>query len=919
MAQSAEVSELGGPSAGNKLGRYVVLEQLGQGGMGVVYSAWDPQLDRKLALKIIHPRRGREPSTAHARLLREAQALARLVHPNVVTVHDVGVVDGRVFVAMQFVEGQSLRAWLGAGERPQDQVLAHFMAAGRGLAAAHEAGLIHRDFKPDNVMVGTDGRIRVLDFGLARDSDEREEEVEHSGPRIVDLESGTLDSLTVTGALVGTPAYMSPEQFEGAALDARSDQFSFCVALWEALAGERPFPGVRQLELMESVTGGKRRDFPRSEVPDRVIRALERGLERDPDARWPDMTSLLAALEVPVAKSRRLRLAILAASVLSLGLGLLAGPLFGTPREEDGAAALCEAEGRMDQVWNEQRAQTIEAAFMDTGLNWAQRGAERVDDHLDAWAERWRAAARRSCALRSGEVIGASALLIASRERCLDSQLDEFDAFLELLEQGANPHQIEVSLVTGSALGQVEYCEDSRKLLANALPKDPELAAKASKLREQISHGQQLVSAGRYVEALAELEALEPQLDGLELHALRSAYWSSRTIALIGLGRYEEAMSTAAEFFAAALRGKVDIDTAQAALYLARASLRSGRVEESERWLVVAEVLSEDSVDIWSRLEIFKARGFLARVRHDFETARAAFESALAISREAYGPDAFFTATELANLGDVTEDLSVLAPARSEEAVALLRESLRLMALNSSEEHPTTVAIELHYVDALTRAGEVEAALAELDATAPRLARLYPAAHHIHLRAQLQRARSLELLGRCDEAQAGYDAAVAWAFEHAKSVGSERLAMAVAAKLRGCIGEADAALARADEGVAQLGLDELAPSNAAQAQVLLARATLRLRAGQPALAAADLERARIGGLEAEGFGWRAVLQAQVLGELLALRGGGVIAVAEAEASEEESLARLREARGALDVLAEPQLVLVVDEVLRLGE
>ncbi|HET6583005.1 MAG TPA: serine/threonine-protein kinase, partial [Nannocystaceae bacterium] len=225
---------------GTTLGRYVVLERIGSGGMGVVYAAYDPQLDRKVALKLLHAREERDgDSGGRARVLREAQAMARLSHPNVVAVHDVGVVDDTLFVAMEFVEGVTLGHFIAAGSRRWNEVLDVFEPAGRGLAAAHAAGLVHRDFKPDNVMIGNDGRVRVMDFGLARAAAEiTTESSEGSGGSIVEL-SG-VDRLTRTGALVGTPAYMAPELLAGGNADARSDQFAFCVALHRALYGTAP-------------------------------------------------------------------------------------------------------------------------------------------------------------------------------------------------------------------------------------------------------------------------------------------------------------------------------------------------------------------------------------------------------------------------------------------------------------------------------------------------------------------------------------------------------------------------------------------------------------------------------------------------------------------------------------------------------
>ncbi|MCA9715618.1 MAG: serine/threonine protein kinase, partial [Myxococcales bacterium] len=234
---------------GDVVGRYVVLSTLGAGAMGVVYAAHDPELDRKVALKLLSPGAARDRAAssieARTRLVREAQALAKLSHPNVIAVHDVGEHDGGVWLAMEFVEGVTLTEWL-ARRRGWREVLEVLRAAGRGLAAAHEAKLLHRDFKPDNVMVGRDGRTRVMDLGLARVIEGADEETLELSVSDALGDDARADSAALTttvtraGALLGTPSYMSPEQFKGQGADTRSDVFSFCVTLWEALYGERP-------------------------------------------------------------------------------------------------------------------------------------------------------------------------------------------------------------------------------------------------------------------------------------------------------------------------------------------------------------------------------------------------------------------------------------------------------------------------------------------------------------------------------------------------------------------------------------------------------------------------------------------------------------------------------------------------------
>ncbi|HEX8113371.1 MAG TPA: serine/threonine-protein kinase, partial [Kofleriaceae bacterium] len=231
---------------GANLGRYRLERELGAGAMGVVHAAFDPDLERRIALKVL---RGATATTqARDRLLREARAMARLSHPNVVTVHEVGTAGGRDFVAMELIHGETLAEWLRAQPRPPAAILDAFLAAGRGLAAAHAAGIVHRDFKPHNVLRSRDGRIVVTDFGLAREAHGAPAPaLDATLPLGAEITAGgsssPLAGLTVTGSLLGTPAYMAPEQWSGGAVTPATDQFAFCVALWEALAGQRPYPG----------------------------------------------------------------------------------------------------------------------------------------------------------------------------------------------------------------------------------------------------------------------------------------------------------------------------------------------------------------------------------------------------------------------------------------------------------------------------------------------------------------------------------------------------------------------------------------------------------------------------------------------------------------------------------------------------
>jgi tRNA A-37 threonylcarbamoyl transferase component Bud32 len=315
-------------AAGARIGRYRIEGVLGHGAMATVYSARDLTLHRQVALKLI---RAGDDEAAIRRLVREAQAIAKISHPNVIHVYDVGwEPDGRVYIAMERIAGATLDRWTAQAPPTPAQLCEVFAAAGRGLAAAHAAGLIHRDFKPQNVIVGDDGQVRVLDFGLACAADP-DHEID-SGGRLGGMLVGVGARVTAAGALIGTPAYMSPEQWRGTRADARSDQFSFCVSLFEAVAGRHPFDASSRMALRASVLAGLPpgaiAELP-SAVPRTLRRVMERGLAADPAARFPSMQALVAQLQPSSrAPGRRRRVALATAALTvaaaATGLALLA-------------------------------------------------------------------------------------------------------------------------------------------------------------------------------------------------------------------------------------------------------------------------------------------------------------------------------------------------------------------------------------------------------------------------------------------------------------------------------------------------------------------------------------------------------------------------------------------------------------------
>jgi tetratricopeptide (TPR) repeat protein len=420
---------------GGTVGRYLVLEVLGRGGMGTVYAAYDPVLDRKIALKLLSDPDD-DGSSGRARMRREAQALAKLSHPNVMVVHDVDDHGKGIYIAMELVQGTTLRVW--EHRRPWREVLGAYLEAGRGLAAAHAAGLIHRDFKPENVLVGRDGRVRVTDFGLARLAPDGD-----GVPVIGELSS----ELTQQGTVMGTPSFMAPEQIDGLPVDARSDQFSWCLSAWEALFGEAPWP----IPQLSARSAAMKVDVPRApsktKVPGAVTRVLLRGLSPEPAKRWPDMTSLVAAMERAQSSRRVLVIAGGAAVVAALALVFVLGRHAAGP-SCDGAAA------PIDDAWP---AAAVKTAFAATGVPYAGASFAAVDRSVDAWRARWRETAVESC--RATREHGAqSEAMLDLRTACLARARDRLRTFGEALAK-ADAKLVELAPALATQLPELGACD----------------------------------------------------------------------------------------------------------------------------------------------------------------------------------------------------------------------------------------------------------------------------------------------------------------------------------------------------------------------------------------------------------------------------------------------------------------------------
>jgi eukaryotic-like serine/threonine-protein kinase len=369
---------------GQTIGRYIVLGVLGRGGMGIVYEAYDPVLDRRIAVKLLREIVDDDASAGRARMQREAQALARLSHPSVITVHDVSEHDGAMYIAMELVRGTTLHKW--QARRGWREIVAAYSAAARGLAAAHAAGLVHRDFKPDNVLVGDDGRVRVTDFGLARLAGHALPTAPsgHASPSLA-------SNLTAAGTVMGTPLYMAPEQIDGGAIDARSDQCSWCIALWEAIYGEQPFTAGSLAVRSAAMKSDAPKPPAAARVPRAVARVLQRGLAPEPARRWPSMAALLGALDRATA-SRRIAIAVGAALVGGLAIAVLA-----TGRAGDERPRCAAAGAAVDDVWTPAIERDLARGFAATGAPFAGDALGALGRSVSGWRARWQRLAVDSC------------------------------------------------------------------------------------------------------------------------------------------------------------------------------------------------------------------------------------------------------------------------------------------------------------------------------------------------------------------------------------------------------------------------------------------------------------------------------------------------------------------------------------------
>ncbi|QRN97346.1 serine/threonine protein kinase [Archangium violaceum] len=724
---------------GTSVGRYLVLERLGAGGMGEVYAAFDPQLNRKVAIKLLLPGgEGLDRSEARLRLMREAQSMARLSHPNVLPVYDIGEHGDQVFIALELVEGCTLRRWLKEEKsRHWREVVEVLTRAGRGLAAAHAVGLVHRDFKPDNVLVGRDGRVLVFDFGLACDQGTANPQA----PAPVDLaeilraeptasrDSGSISGIrtrepletpvTRAGLIMGTPGYMAPEQYRQEPVTAQADQFSFCATLYYALYGEHAFEGSGAAWLARATLEGRLRPPPRdSRVPGWLRRVVLKGLSLHPRERYVSMGALLDALQDD--PRTRLRRDVFVAVAAAFLLAVVAGAV-GQWHQRQG---LCqESAAKLDGVWDAPRQQAVEKAFLATGQPYAATTWAGVKRELDAYASDWVERQREACVATRlrGQ---ASEELLTARTACLERRRAELKALTDVLTE-ANVTVVERAVEAARGLSELGPCAEVEPAAAHVKP-DPQLEPRVEGLRASLARARALRISGQYpaglsvaapvvaeartlgyppllAEALLELGQQQADFGNPDAeHTLKEAVWRAdavrldevRTEALVALTQlvaYDAArVHDGHDWFhqARALlvrtrrQGRIlaELESSHGLVYAAQGDVAAAEASHRNALAVLEQVSPEENPE---KAVVLRRLGNALSAQGRYEEALLVYQRAHADFRKALGDEHPRVGSSLVNIGT-----TLTALGRHGEALEPLRQGVAIVARTLPVKHP---------------------------------------------------------------------------------------------------------------------------------------------------------------------------------------------------------------------------------------
>jgi serine/threonine protein kinase/tetratricopeptide (TPR) repeat protein len=779
-----------------RVGRFILLERLGAGTMGDIYAAYDEQLDRRLALKIV--RHGASLTVkGDALLQREAQALAQVSHPNVVQVYDAGTHDGRLFIAMELVRGQTLTRWLESVARlpraqRQREILQQFIAAGRGLEAAHAVGVAHRDFKPDNVLVGDDGRVRVVDFGLARaviedsgpaasvtpgnDGDppatdrarggtaprgltasqvnsttvsmalaNRDDTLDHdrggrqamalnssaqaSAPGQVEVAAGQVEvaagqvevaatsgeasnapkltaatKLTATGTVMGTPRFMAPEQIQGLVADHRSDQFSFCVALYQALYEVFPFAGDGMQGFLNSMQTGAIGLEHGAGVDARVRSALRRGLSVDRSQRFQNMGELLAALE----RSLRRRSGWAAGVVFFCFVVIV---VYSASSSSPDARCAATGDAIRDR-WSADRQAIVHATFLRSDLPYAEAVWRSFAQRLDIYASQWREQAIAACRATNVDHV-QSQRQFDLRMLCLDRSRREADALLRELD--GTPRAVQRAVAASELLPDVQSCSHTESIMFGLEPPPESIAAEVARVREQLAQALALEWLGRHEESLVIARAAGAAAEPL-------AYPPLRAEALTQIARALDARDNATSRAEAQSLYFTALDIAEAhrhdqlavsvwgRLVLLATRMDAGTERAHERWRRYEAAVTRIGNNPHDRARLHHMLGqiYLRESRY----AEAAEQENLAIKEIAAAPE---QKLELSRYYDALAN-ALQPQGRGDEAIVLHERAVAIASESLGQAHPDLIKLQMNYGKALEKLGRLERARTVLEA-----------------------------------------------------------------------------------------------------------------------------------------------------------------------------------------------------------
>ncbi|HYV43935.1 MAG TPA: serine/threonine-protein kinase [Myxococcaceae bacterium] len=680
---------------GEMLGRYLLLGQLGRGGMGAVYAAYDPELDRRVAIKVVETPDPTHAEQLQSRLLREAQAMARVSHPNVVPIHDVGTTKDGVFMAMDLVEGQTMRGWLSESKRSSREILRAFIDAGRGLQAAHGAGLVHRDFKPDNVLIARDGRVMVTDFGLARLAATDLPAYRPSGVKAApskdgpaprsNSSSGILSvELTRAGVVMGTPNYMSVEQYRGEIADERSDQFSFCASLYWALFKQRPFePQQMQGFVAEDAPGAASPVRPAPSVrtvPARVRRAIDRGMALEPAQRFPSMALLLRELEASVQRTWRTPAAFAGA----LAVAALGGT-FAVQRQASDLSQRCTGGPKMlATAWNDGvRARLIDrftATSPETGAGQAQRTATALDAYAASWLQMHREACEAT-AVRHEQ----SEAVMQLRMACLSTRLKEVASLTALFSAG-DKAVVKQSVDAALGLSSLRGCADIAALTGVVpLPEEPAARREADAISSDLAEINALRLAGNYALALERTQASAARAAKLGYRPLEALAAYYRGLLEDRVGKPEEgqrSLQAAVGLADAARDDALKVRIASRLVYLMQLK---DKFQEGHLWEGVGRgALERGGGDEELEGDLLSAVGQLLLAEGRPNDAVEMERRGVALLERALGPNSSKRANALGNLGIVE-----LEQGRRQDAVTHLGDAVTAIERLRGPDHPT--------------------------------------------------------------------------------------------------------------------------------------------------------------------------------------------------------------------------------------